>query len=101
MHSLEPVPLAALAGEDRAALSGRPRKANAGQYESVLHQSHYETVMHHRNHAGVMPQREQARPRGLLPLQFQLLRLTSGQRPPHRRPPPLLVVATGHANEKR
>jgi hypothetical protein len=24
--------LAALAGEDRAALSGRPRKANAGQY---------------------------------------------------------------------
>ena len=28
--------LAALAGEDRAALSGRPRKANAGQYEIVL-----------------------------------------------------------------
>ncbi len=25
--------LAALAGEDRAALSGRPRKANASQYE--------------------------------------------------------------------
>ena len=38
MHSLEPVPLAALAGEDRAALSGRPRKANAGQYTSVMHQ---------------------------------------------------------------
>ena len=35
MHSLEPVPLAALAGEDRAALSGRPRKANAGQYAGV------------------------------------------------------------------
>ena len=31
MHSLEPVPLAAGAEEDRAALSGRPRKANAGQ----------------------------------------------------------------------
>ena len=83
MHSLEPDHLAAGAGEDRAALSGRPRKANAGQY------------------AGVMPQREQAQPRGLLPLQFQLLRLPSSQRPPHRRPPPLLVVATGHANEKR
>ena len=26
------------AGEDRAALSGRPRKANAGQYTSVMHQ---------------------------------------------------------------
>ncbi len=38
MHSLEPVPLAAGAGEDRAALSGRPRKANAGQYESVMQQ---------------------------------------------------------------
>ncbi len=38
MHSLEPVPLAALAEEDRTALSGRPRKANAGQYEGVLHQ---------------------------------------------------------------
>jgi hypothetical protein len=32
--------LAALAGEDRAALSGRPRKANAGQYETVMHQGH-------------------------------------------------------------
>ena len=31
--------LAAGAGEDRAALSGRPRKADAGQYEIVLHQS--------------------------------------------------------------
>ncbi|MEY4942938.1 MAG: hypothetical protein RL254_1119, partial [Planctomycetota bacterium] len=31
MHSLEPVHLAAGAGEDRAALSGHPRKANAGQ----------------------------------------------------------------------
>ena len=39
MHSLEPVPLAAGAGEDRAALSGRPRKANADQYESVLQQA--------------------------------------------------------------
>jgi hypothetical protein len=28
--------LAALAGEDRAALSGRPRKANAGQYTGVM-----------------------------------------------------------------
>jgi hypothetical protein len=37
--------LAAGAGEDRAALSGHPRKANAGQYESVLHQGHYESVM--------------------------------------------------------
>ena len=27
--------LDALAGEDRAALSGRPRKANAGQYAGV------------------------------------------------------------------
>ena len=48
MHSLEPVPLAALAEEDRAALSGRPRKANAGQYEIVLHQGHYEIVMQQR-----------------------------------------------------
>ena len=38
MHSLEPVPLAALAEEDWAALSGRPRKANAGQYETVMPQ---------------------------------------------------------------
>jgi hypothetical protein len=30
--------LAAGAGEDWAALSGRPRKANAGQYESVMPQ---------------------------------------------------------------
>ena len=30
--------LAALAEEDRATLSGRPRKANAGQYESVMQQ---------------------------------------------------------------
>ncbi len=30
--------LAALAGEDRAALSGRPRKANAGQYTRVMPQ---------------------------------------------------------------
>ena len=28
--------LAAGAGEDRAALSGRPRKANAGQYTRVM-----------------------------------------------------------------
>ena len=39
MHSLEPVHLAALAGEDRAALSGRPRKANAGQYAGVMQQN--------------------------------------------------------------
>ena len=45
MHSLEPDHLAAGAGEDRAALSGRPRKANAGQY------------------AGVMPQRKPTRNR--------------------------------------
>jgi hypothetical protein len=32
--------LAAGAGEDWAALSGRPRKANAGQYETVMHQGH-------------------------------------------------------------
>ena len=38
MHSLEPVHLAADAGEDRAALSGHPRKANAGQYDIVLQQ---------------------------------------------------------------
>jgi hypothetical protein len=38
MHSLEPVHLAAGAGEDRAALSGRPRKANAGQYQGVMPQ---------------------------------------------------------------
>ena len=37
--------LAPLAEEDRAALSGRPRKANAGQYEIVLHQGQYATVM--------------------------------------------------------
>jgi hypothetical protein len=37
--------LAALAEEDRAALSGRPRKANASQYESVLHQGPYESMM--------------------------------------------------------
>jgi hypothetical protein len=35
---LEPVSLAAGAGEDRAALSGRPRKADAGQYETVMQQ---------------------------------------------------------------
>ncbi len=37
---LRPRILVAGAGEDRAALSGRPRKANAGQYEIVLHQGH-------------------------------------------------------------
>ena len=37
--------LAAGAEEDRAALSGRPRKANAGQYEIVLHQGQHATVM--------------------------------------------------------
>ena len=35
---LEPFSLAALAGEDRAALSGRPRKANASQYADVMPQ---------------------------------------------------------------
>ena len=38
MHSLEPVHLAAGAGEDRAALSGHPRKADAGQYKDVMPQ---------------------------------------------------------------
>ena len=38
MHSLEPDHLAAGAGEDRAALSGHPRKANASQYEGVMPQ---------------------------------------------------------------
>jgi hypothetical protein len=38
MHSLEPDHLAAGAEEDWAALSGRPRKANAVQYESVMQQ---------------------------------------------------------------
>ena len=37
-QGLEPVPLAAGAGEDWAALSGRPRKANASQYETVMQQ---------------------------------------------------------------
>ena len=40
--------LVALAEEDRAALSGRPRKANASQYEIVLHQGQYETVTQQR-----------------------------------------------------
>ena len=35
----KPLHLAASAEEDRAALSGRPRKANADQYDIVLHQS--------------------------------------------------------------
>ena len=48
MHSLEPVHLAAGAGEDRAALSGHPRKANAGQYEIVLHQGDYKSVIQKR-----------------------------------------------------
>ena len=39
-QGLKPVHLAAGAGEDRAALSGHPRKADAGQYESVLHQGY-------------------------------------------------------------
>ncbi|RLS21304.1 MAG: hypothetical protein DWH71_04865, partial [Planctomycetota bacterium] len=34
----EPGHLAAGAGEDRAALSGHPRKANAGQYAGVMQQ---------------------------------------------------------------
>ena len=38
--------LVALAEEDRAALSGRPRKANAGQYKGVMPQL--------RRYAGVM-----------------------------------------------
>jgi hypothetical protein len=52
MHSLEPDHLAAGAEEDRAALSGRPRKANAGQYDGVMHQDQY---------AGAMPQRTKPR----------------------------------------
>ena len=40
--------LAASAGEDRAALSGHPRKANAGQYEIVLHQGDYKSVIQRR-----------------------------------------------------
>jgi hypothetical protein len=46
MHSLEPAHLAAGAGEDRAALSGRPRKANAGQYESVMQQRNRNEPFH-------------------------------------------------------
>jgi hypothetical protein len=42
---VEHLHLAAGAGEDKAALSGHPRKADAGQYAIVLHQGHYETVM--------------------------------------------------------
>ena len=45
MHSLEPVHLAAGAGEDRAALSGHPRKAYAGQYETVMHHRHHESAL--------------------------------------------------------
>ena len=41
--------LAAGAEEDRAALSGRPRKAGAGQHEGVMQQ--------HGQHASAMPQR--------------------------------------------
>ena len=48
IQCLEHAHLAALAEEDRAALSGRPRKANAGQYEIVLHQGPYESVMQQR-----------------------------------------------------
>ncbi len=42
---LGPRILAAGAGEDWAALSGRPRKADAGQHEGVLHQGQYATVI--------------------------------------------------------
>ena len=56
MHSLEPAHLAAGAGEDRAALSGHPRKADAGQYESVLHQGQYANVMQHRRQYASMMQ---------------------------------------------
>ena len=65
MHSLEPVHLAAGAEEDRAALSGRPRKADAGQYAIVLHQSHYEIVLQHRTppaRVTAMPARRAPRP---------------------------------------
>ena len=47
--------LAAGAGEDRAALSGRPRKANASQYESVMHQVQYATVMPQRQPRQLVP----------------------------------------------
>ena len=47
--------LAASAGEDRAALSGRPRKANASQYESVMHQGQYVTVMPQRQPRQLVP----------------------------------------------
>ena len=46
MHSLEPDHLAAGAEEDRATLSGRPRKANAGQYESVMQQRNRNEPFH-------------------------------------------------------
>ena len=38
MHSPEPAHLAALAEEDKAALSGCPRKAIASQYPGVIPQ---------------------------------------------------------------
>ena len=57
MHSLEPDHLAAGAEEDRAALSGRPRKANADQYESVLHQGQSEIVLHQRDPWPQAPER--------------------------------------------
>ncbi|PHX77971.1 MAG: hypothetical protein CK544_04785 [Planctomycetaceae bacterium] len=45
---VEHLHLAAGAGEDRAALSGHPRKANADQYEIVLHQGDYKSVIQKR-----------------------------------------------------
>jgi hypothetical protein len=65
MRSLEPGHLAAGAGEDRAALSGHPRKANAGQYEIVLQQreSTRNPMPQRRQHAIVSPMPTQKRKR--------------------------------------
>lgn len=41
---MESTPLAAYAGQDRAALSDRPRQANANQYETVMHYRHHESA---------------------------------------------------------
>ena len=74
-RSAEHPHLAALAEEDRAALSGRPRKANAGQYESVLHQGQYEIVLHQAKYEIVLHQEH-----------YEGVRESELSRPP---PPPL------------
>ena len=58
--------LAAGAGEDRAALSGRPRKANAGQYEGVM-QQRTNTKAHSRNSPQNPAQNSSCHRRGLRP----------------------------------